>query len=427
MRPSLLTQLAALVLLPARYSDGSSDSSSYKDRSLPDSFVRSNVNITSLVEESVLFRGGAGRASGGSLWWQSLFARPEAYREALEDQITWLEQQMRQVMEEKRLVQSQAKKVKRMDSLRQSGRNTSANRELKLLEEEYQELDQGKVALEEMLQDHQRKVEHLTALCRRASDKRAEMQKDYESQVQSLEQELHHQTQTELERLERLLQQRIKDAQERARQQVLDQAPERINQATAALTAEFAQQIQEERKQTQDALSKQRLKMRSLAKAMALREKKLARQQKNDQETAQRQQATRDKVLRKQKKQVLQQQRQSQQVQPREDLEQQRQRLQDQRKSAKQAMLKEQEQKLQQKTTPPVPNDSSSNWPLSKLWTTKIASTKHVGKSLPNKSSRPTVSNKETRKTPLEAPVACWQRRVPWQPLSLPPNVKVTF
>ena len=402
---------------------------------LPTSWVAANAN-PALLEA---LRGGAGPPKQSQYWWQSLFARPKQYRQALEDQISWLEQQIRQVMEEKRLLQQRNEKL----FLLPGSRDVNYKSDLQALQLQVDELEEGKQVLVELLEEQTEKINHLTKLCHESQSNRMELEKSYQNQLEDMEHQLEEQTQKQLEQLDTLLNQRVEQAQERAKREVWNDYHQSNTEGKlrARLASKYTQELELERQKTTAAIEKQRQKMRTLAKAMAIREQKLAaklnEQQQQQQQHQEQEQADaaerleaerveRERLEQEQQRRAKQEQQAEQQRLLKEKLEMERLEKQEQRRLEKeQRQLEKQrlrEEKLVLRATASSKTETTTT-PFAKLKVGAINFWKG-DTSLPSPSNR---KKKLLATTSPKASIECWQRGTPWQPRSLPPTNVVKF
>ena len=401
---------------------------------LPTSWVAANAN-PSLLEA---LRGGAGPPKQSQYWWQSLFARPKQYRQALEDQISWLEQQIRQVMEEKRLLQQRNEKL----FLLPGSRDVNYKSDLQALQLQVGELEEGKQVLVELLEEQTEKINHLTKLCHESQSNRMELEKSYQNQLEDMEHQLEEQTQKQLEQLDTLLNQRVEQAQERAKREIWNDYHQSNTEGKlrAKLASKYTQELELERQKTTAAIEKQRQKMRTLAKAMAIREQKLAAKQNELQQQQQHQEqeqadpaerleaerVERERLEQEQQRRAKQEQQAEQQRLLKEKLEMERLEKQEQRRLEKeQRQLEKQrlrEEKLVLRATASSKTETTTT-PFAKL---KVGAIKFWK----GDTSSPSLSNRKKKMlatTSPKASIECWQRGTPWQPRSLPPTNVVKF
>ena len=403
---------------------------------LPTSWVAANAN-PALLEA---LRGGAGPPKQSQYWWQSLFTRPKQYRQALEDQISWLEQQIRQVIEEKRLLQQRNEKL----FLLPGSRDVNYKSDLQALQLQVDELEEGKQVLVELLEEQTEKINHLTKLCHESQSNRMELEKSYQNQLEDMEHQLEEQTQKQLEQLDTLLNQRVEQAQERAKREVWNDYHQSNTEGKlrARLASKYTQELELERQKTTAAIEKQRQKMRTLAKAMAIREQKLAaklneQQQQQQQQHQEQEQADaaerleaerveRERLEQEQQRRAKQEQQAEQQRLLKEKLEMERLEKQEQRRLEKeQRQLEKQrlrEEKLVLRATASSKTETTTT-PFAKLKVGAINFWKG-DTSLPSPSNR---KKKLLATTSPKASIECWQRGTPWQPRSLPPTNVVKF
>lgn len=363
--------------------------------------------------------------SAASPWWQAPFQRPQQYRKALEEQVLWLEEQLRQVTEERRLIQQRLDKIPVVPLLDRQGSVSTHTRQLQqqleALQEQLEDLTQAKQALVDVLEDQERQIQNLVEQCEQAHQHGRDVQASYQLQLDQLTLQLHHQTQDQLTQLQQVLQQQIQQAQQQAKEQVWAEAKERIAKITAQLQRQFDAELQAERLKTAQAIERQRQKMRSLAKAMALREKKLYQQQQldllKDQERRQRTAA----LKLQQQKQLEEQMQQQRLQQQHEEAERMQQQLLLRQQEQERLLQQEQERKHKLEAEKQKKEEQAR---LDKLATAAAKVVPPLPKVLsPFRTSKSKAANKqESIANPVStrSRAANWQRRVPWQP-GLPP------
>jgi len=385
---------------------------------------------------------GTGTGTRSSLWWQSLFDRPKQYRRALEEQIQWLEQELRQVMDEKMRIQQQLQTQQQQAASEPSGssfllglrRSASTStslaqrqtlqlqqQQVDLLQAQLDDLVEGKEALQELLSEQQRHIDHLVEECEQAHWNRCDVRAQYQEQVEHLTHQLHQQTQDRLAAMEERLQERIVQAQQNAREQVWHEGKERLSTLSAEFTQRYQDELQTQRLQTQQAVEKQKRKMRSLAKAMAQREQKLYHQQQ--------QELLADQERRRKVQETLQQQQQERVAK----LEAERMERLEQEKRQEDECQKENTATAAATAAAAEEEGARHKSIFSAKRQTKKRAEASVSSSSPITSSLQKVlgpirgksKSKQGRKTgsPLSTTsnAAYWQRRVPWQP-GLPPT-----
>ncbi len=372
-----------------------------------------------------------------SPWWQLLFQRPQQYRKALEEQVQWLEQQLRQITEERKSLRQRLDASPTLPLLdrRKYAQIVQLQQELAVAQEQFEELSQAKQALVDLLQEQEQKIQNLVEQCEQAHKQGHDINVSYQLQLDELTTQLHQQTQEQFTKLDHVFQEQIRQAQQQAKEQAWKEGKERLAKVTAQLQKQFEAELQAEKLRTSQAIERQGQKMRSLAKALALREKKLYQQQQQDQLNDQeRQRATATKLQEQKIWEVqLREQKLSQQQKEAEEMEQfllRQQQQQDRRIQEEQdrvQLVQKQEQQRQQQQVKLIEQEEQS-----RLQQVEKKKGEHTSRLLepfekvlsPFRKVKTTVQVKSRRtiSSPVStaAKAANWQRRVPWQP-GLPP------
>jgi hypothetical protein len=383
--------------------------------------------------------GGISRGNHGSIKYR--------YRQALEDQILWLEQQLRLVQEEKlrlkglyRKQQRQSKQSERsvleLQSSSVSTTTTSLSpseflSSLSSLESQQADLHKTKRDLERLLQEYNQKLDSLARKFVASENEYHTVEQELQSQVTALQEQLEkwaddakQQLPTEIEQ-EKLLQRRILQAQDQAIVDFWkDTGNLQLERLRRTLEEQHSHSLQRERHQTQVAVQKQREKMRALARAMALREQQLhqqeqeakgyAQQQEHEEQdrlilTAQEEKEERRKRIQQAQDEAQRMLQETRESKEREELE--RRQKKKQEKEQRKEKLREGQDKA--KTVTVDPRDSQTSPP------SPAKGTSFLSRLVPGKLSR--NDKRHTKATDPKPSIENWQRRVPWQPISLPP------
>lgn len=205
---------------------------------------------------------------GGWFPWSSNVE--DRYRQVLEDQIQNLERQVRAAKDEA----TQMRQLLKLSS-RKVGVDASMKTELSLLQEQVKQLQAFQKELEALLKDEQKMTAALEKKLASAGADSSDLQTQHKVEMEMLEKTLIQKSKKQLEDLQTLMEQRVKEAAERARQEALAEVDAKVKVAVSKVEQKAKADLEQERKRAADAVEKERAKMRKLVKALAEREKKV--------------------------------------------------------------------------------------------------------------------------------------------------------
>jgi len=232
------------------------------------------------VLPACFLRGGAG--GGGWALFKRRDSPSERYRKELEDQVAALDRQLRTSREEamrlRKLVKltSDSKRKATVAEWKTTKSNQqSLHKELSLLQQQIQQMEQFREELEKLLEVAHARIKELEQLLEKESAKAVQLQKQHELEMQELRKSLVAKAQKQLEEINRLMEQRIREATEAARREALSEVDQTVADATQKVQRQADRVLEKERRLSQEAVEKERVKMRKLVKALAEREKSL--------------------------------------------------------------------------------------------------------------------------------------------------------
>ena len=286
--------------------------------SLPSS--RTTIRTTATTMEcstwnALLARGGSGsgstRRKGFSSWipfWKFQPSASELYRQTLEDQVLLLDRQLRQSRDELILLRKQLGtgmgSSSSSSSSSSSGRSTRTQKattsalkqQVATLQSQVNQLERMKLQLEQLLEEEQRKVGELERQLQEQQALTEEIKERYERQLEALQQQLEQTARDQMRVLEKMWEERLKQAVEAATVAALAEVETKLAQATERVRQEKEREIEMERRRSTEAVEREKMKMRKLVKALAIREKKLfARTQQQQQQQQQQQEKIAEK------------------------------------------------------------------------------------------------------------------------------------
>jgi hypothetical protein len=142
--------------------------------------------------------------------------------------------------------------------------------EKKLIKNQIQLLSNQVQQLEEQIQQRLMKIEQLELAIRdhdnREHHRCLKQELDYPRRVRELELEIKETTQAQVTQMRQLYYDRIQYAKDMTQRDVLKDLETKVQQATAASRADLQQALKVERQNRKDAVEKQRIKQRLLAK-----------------------------------------------------------------------------------------------------------------------------------------------------------------
>ena len=221
------------------------------------------------------------------------------YRKLLEEQRDLLERQLRQAREELQLIRNQYQQLQRRSggglasSSLTADRIRAFKRQISEGEGQIRQLTELRQDLERLLQEEQSKVAALEATVHELRRASGELKQRYERELQQLRKDMEEQANRQLEALRALMENRMKEALEKARmaadkeREQVRIAAQRERDAAVKETERRIQlladrQLQVERQNADEAVEREKVKMRKLIKALAEREKKLLSQAEHD-------------------------------------------------------------------------------------------------------------------------------------------------
>mmetsp|Transcript_8301 Transcript_8301/g.12782 ORF Transcript_8301/g.12782 Transcript_8301/m.12782 type:complete len:313 (+) Transcript_8301:84-1022(+) len=194
----------------------------------------------------------------------------ETYRQTLEDQIQNLERQVRSAKEES----SQFRKMLKLASSSSRGASFSLQKELQLLQKQIEHLEIFQAELEKLLKEEvKRNVDLQNQLTNADMDVKA-LREQHKGEMEALEKALLKTGKAQLEKVTKLMEERIKEAAERARMETMLEMEAKLKEALRQAEAKAEHALAEERRKGAEAVENERVKMRKLIKALADREKK---------------------------------------------------------------------------------------------------------------------------------------------------------
>jgi hypothetical protein len=208
-------------------------------------------------------------------------ARRRYRRQALENQRELLKRHLRQAQDQLRNLKRQL--PKRRERLQKTQRLSVSEKKLitnqvHSLSNQVQNLEQMKKDLNETLQQRLLKIEHLeleiSDYDRREHHRCLMLELDYPRRVRALDLQIKETAQEQLAQMRELYYDRIQHANDMAQRNVLEDMETKVQQATAALRVDLQLALKVERQNRKDAVEKQRVKQRLLAKALAMQESK---------------------------------------------------------------------------------------------------------------------------------------------------------
>jgi hypothetical protein len=362
-------------------------------------------------------------------------SRSSSYRDTLEETILGLNQQLRVLQEEKRHFKMKLKKQRRRQQQQhqsEQGRKrkvntarippieeeedsvesttTSLEETLSKLELECKQSLQSKHDLERLYNEYTKKMKSLEQRCKSSTIQYQTIQEECVNQILRLELEIMQFTVSQNTTLTEVdsewLQQRIKEVQQQA---ILDFWNTIGNTKLTEVEHDMQEQhcllLDKERQKSVATIQRLRHRQRSLAKTMAVREYQLHQhlQQIENEKKRKQQQEEEDLLILTAEQEEEERMKRIQQA--KDDAEKERQRQQ-------QRPEEEQEEEKRKKETEQSPSATSSS-----SFLTRIVPTNFLFKSSKGPPPSPTTTK---RYVPS---IENWnQRRVPWQPISIPPN-----
>ena len=246
--------------------------------------------ISSLFEAYRIPRGGA-IGSG---------KKKSVYVKALGDEILWLEQQLRRVEEEKRILRKKFRRRQQIrdDIMQNKDRKTKSGSKdndkvtldeqeegllrlasIEQLEKQKEKLLKAKDQLESIKLDYEQKLQVLQADLSKSKSRKDNLEKIFLTRVKELEKSLQKVRDTTADPKlyeDADLSRKIDEACQAAIADFWIEGNRRLQEHERELKARYKQELLEERRLANLAVMKQREKMRALARATAIREKEVA-------------------------------------------------------------------------------------------------------------------------------------------------------
>ncbi|CAB9512822.1 expressed unknown protein [Seminavis robusta] len=226
----------------------------------------------------------------GGAWYFGKRTAARRYRELLEEQVTMLDRQLRQSQEELALLRRQLKtsqSILHRSGLKGASAEGQANKLAALTEnqdlkkrvaslaKEILQLEKMRDELEAIIQVQHMKMEELEAKLQEKELANQNLVAKYEREMQSLKLSIESKYQKQIADLTNLMNKRVEEAAEHARQVALRELDAKVSQATQAERQRGEKLLEDERKRSEAAVEREKVKMRKLAKALFEREKKL--------------------------------------------------------------------------------------------------------------------------------------------------------
>jgi DNA repair exonuclease SbcCD ATPase subunit len=194
----------------------------------------------------------------------------DRYRQSLEDQIQILERQARAAREET----TQLRKLAKLAGRSSGDAASSIRQELVMLQKQVLQLETFKQEMEVLLKEEQDRSDELENKLIDSGSSELQLHNEHLIAMEQLEKTLLIKAKKQIEELNTLMDLRVKESADRARQEALKEMDKKITEAVSKVEIKLKMELEEERKKASDAVEKERAKMRKLVKALAEREKK---------------------------------------------------------------------------------------------------------------------------------------------------------
>jgi len=229
----------------------------------------------------------------GGAWYFGKKTASRKFRQLLQEQVRMLDKQLRQSQEELALLRRQLKTsqsllhrtgspalrtksaVQQAEKLKALAENQDLKRRVVSLTREVTQLEKMRDDLQAMIEKQNAKMAELEE---KLKDKEAATEaliEKYEKQLQALKRDIESQYQQQLADLTKLMNKRVEEAAESARQLALKDLAFQVEKATAEERTRGEKMLAEEKRRSDAAVEREKVKMRKLAKALFEREKKL--------------------------------------------------------------------------------------------------------------------------------------------------------
>ena len=370
-----------------------------------DFFMRSDdsrawvIGTCNFSREALLVRGGgnAKYSPGRVLTTLGIFPQSSRkYAKTLEGQLASMDQQLRQSLQELTNLKSQmanraATRQKYRKGKMEPNAASALKEQVEALENQVKDLRTMKQNLESMLSERRLYIQSLEEQLNTQQRLTEQTKESYQKELEVLNQELESKTQHQWHTLQDLMKGRIARAAASAHEAVVSTLDERVQGAAQSVRKDTLEKLEQERQRSVNAVAKQRTKMRALAKALAVREKKLhslelQREVKSNLERKRLQQQAKEEQFKREKQELLAKMEEAKDIQIALELDQRQ----------KEEAAADEAERL-------------------------AAEAKRNGAS--------TGSDTDINTDMKVHKAECWQRHVLWQPLTLPPSsvMKISF
>jgi len=227
----------------------------------------------------------------GGAWYFGKKTAARKYRELLEEQVKTLDKQLRQSQDELALLRRQLKTSQSLlhrnrvpsksssdvqtAKLQALAENHDLKNRIQSLTREVDALSKMRDDLQTIIDNQHKKMVELEERMKQQATESSALTARHEKAMEQLKRDIESKYQKQLADLTALMNKRVQEAQESARQQALKEVSFKVQQATAAERARGEKLLDDERKKSEAAVEREKVKMRKLAKALFEREKKL--------------------------------------------------------------------------------------------------------------------------------------------------------
>jgi paraquat-inducible protein B len=216
---------------------------------------------------------------GGGLfgWFRREKSVSQYYRETLEEQVLLLDRQLRQARSDVAQLRDDraSGQVAKQRAKATTATRLATAQKVQTLTKQIVRLEAMKLEMEELLKDSATRVEELEAKLLEQETLTKEWEQKYQAQLEELQLTMQNKAQAQLSELSNLMEERVAQAAEVARQTELVKVDQKIAEITEELRKEHLKALMAERKRSAVAVEQEKKKMRKLVKALAIREKKL--------------------------------------------------------------------------------------------------------------------------------------------------------
>ena len=229
----------------------------------------------------------------GGAWY---FGKPTAarkYRQLLQEQVIMLDKQLRQSQDELSLLRRQLKTSQSMlhktgspslrtksseqqaEKLKALGDNQEMKKRILSLTREVTALEKMREDLQAIIDNQHKKMQDLEQQLKQEKDASAMTLQKHQRELENLKRDIETKYQKQLADLTALMNKRVIEASEHARQMALKELDQKVEAATVAERTRGQKLLDAEIKRSDAAVEREKVKMRKLAKALFEREKKL--------------------------------------------------------------------------------------------------------------------------------------------------------